>query len=699
VEDSAATGHPEDDDGSARLRERKSSTPPLWEQESHKHHSHLDVEQGSGGNRIDNSGDDNIENNDNSMEKLRPGHLCLSPMHVKARLRDKVKCAPSRSRVSFDFVVFFAELVIHVLGPLAIPLVLMGEGVIGLRNRQFIGCSFAMVMQHATWCMFTTGLLILLIPGLQHPNIHLAGPIFGMCFFTMRNLVIAVKYAYMSEFQQIERRARVLTRAEISKTLLIPGWERTSDAQIIEELEYAQSRTETALVHSFFVFEESGQQHLVDSILDVFSHDEIATMEARNAAIHEASVYEGVNIHSLNERLFRSRKNNNDKTYLDALAHGRIAAPLFVHYLLRMASSRTSFRHHHKIALFVALMHAMVPVFGRAVDGTPLFGSNACEVILVVFSMIIFIPNMYANLEFILVGMLDYKRRIFVRRVLSEMLSESRKCTGFSVPALVFQQAHNVGLWLDCRRVLHDFGRQFFYRVQLYASLWAGLILALMLWIILSWLSSSELDYELLVMSCVEVVIIIFLLVWMLSQAQTLTRLHFEQELLLYNKSAALEKVISEIRTIGTRSKRLSIVSTSGGGSGDVMRRRKLPSKTAVSQQSSSHFFGEYDSMMLNGNGNGSGGNDMDMNLPELLYDSPMGSPSMSLPGSSTFFDKTELCQLEQARNMFNSAVHVLTKEHALYPIRILGFSADQNFSRLLLTVVGTLLIAVVRLL
>jgi hypothetical protein len=93
-------------------------------------------------------------------------------------------------------------------------------------------------------------------------------------------------------------------------------------------------------------------------------------------------------------------------------------------------------------------------------------------------------------------------------------------------PLLNFHCANNVCLWLDARRVLKDYGKQYFYRVQLYSSFWVLSMLGLLAYLAYQFIFERVADSTGLTLIAYDLIVLLGVLVAMLRAAIRLNEQH-----------------------------------------------------------------------------------------------------------------------------------------------------------------------------
>lgn len=238
---------------------------------------------------------------------------------------------------------------------------------------------------------------------------------------------------------------------------------------------------------------------------------------------------------------------------------------------------------------------------------------------------------------FVLVGFLDYKRRIFMMHRCSALLIDSYLIPDLQtsvkqhpLPLLNFSKANNVGLWLETRQVFKDFGLQWFQRVQAYASVWVFWVMVMVLVLFYQLLFEKSAQPTGVSMISFDMVVLLGCLVAMLTAAKELNMQHIEHRKILLKKLSEMQRHVS-------------LLTAPGGAASATTTGSPLDGGVAVSAR--------------------------------------------------------YLQTVTAAKKMTRVAIQVIRTDDELSPVKILGFDANANLVRALVTAGGSGLIAAVKLL
>ena len=345
--------------------------------------------------------------------------------------------------VQFDIGTFIEEYFVHLFGPLSYPYLAYRYSRAFAANHDL--CDPFGRGRGGFWayCMFVMMNCLFYFYG--GSNVVTSSEIvIANAVFLARNCIVACKYAYLSPIQMSTRMKRYLTLDEIGNQLLISGWRKIPYQVQVEEIDHAFCR---------LGFPESEK-----SFATFIGHTRQTMIEGLQQNVPDSFIPE------------------DRPDWKSARDKGRLHLRLICQRFVYDAVEAVQYRHMIPVVIIAALIHGTIPCIVRATQGHSPFGNTWYQVCMIVMSFTISAPNFSANLLFVLVGLIDYRRRIFVMHRCSSLLVDDCPLTGddtkATMPLLNFTRANNVGVWLELRQVLKDFGKQFFHRVQAYASFW-----------------------------------------------------------------------------------------------------------------------------------------------------------------------------------------------------------------------------------
>jgi len=434
----------------------------------------------------------------------------------------------NRWLVSFSLPVFFEMLLVHVLGPVSAPYVYCRWGkfpVINLALVNFNPLTPRGSVFNFLWVFFVAAWVLYFC--YDTVNITLSELVMATLVVMSRNCIIAGKYAYASPGQLASLVKRRLTDEEISAWLLIAGWAAPSRHTLQNEIQYALKRTGVDVAHMRLEFQADDKcdaEQVAKQLRASFG--ELLTDEEQRPPGYRAEW----------------------EAEIDA---GVVPGELLVYSLIMDSVRLTAPRlpTFFRMAWMSGLLHVLIPFIVRAIQGRPFFGTGV-EVAISLGAALLVFPNVFASIMFVLVGVLDYRRRVHLMHQCSAMLSPQYRMfqAGGLLPLLNTDNPSTIAHWLDLRLVLKNWGEQFFQRIQIYASLWlfflGGFVVYLFAQLIFSGPDNETQVTSVALVIC-DLVVVSVSLVLMLNAALTLNAQHVEHRRLLLRKLNTLQRTVS----------------------------------------------------------------------------------------------------------------------------------------------------------
>ena len=378
------------------------------------------------------------------------------------------------------------------------------------------------------------------------PSVTFSEIFIASLIFLSRNFVPAAKYSYFSPFQLWERQQRLLTPEETRNTLMLSGWLACPPVIQLEELNHS--------------FQRLGIRENEKSYATFVGHSREQIAHSLEQSVPDDMV--------------------SVERWKDERAKGRLHIRLLCLRIVQDAVASIPYKAFPRLAFFLAVLHCCIPFIVRVVQGHPLFGVGWAEPLMILFALLISLGNFAAGCMFVLVGLIDYRRRVFMMHRCSALLMDPYLIAGLQtsrmehpLPLLNFSKANNVGIWLETRQIFKDFGcvhnttqhththtrtqhpvtivtlkanssspltrsssacvcvcacvvQQWFYRVQAYSSAWALFIIAMILYLFYQLLFKHSFDTTGVTMVAYDMVVIVGCLFVMLLAAKTLNKQH-----------------------------------------------------------------------------------------------------------------------------------------------------------------------------
>jgi len=271
------------------------------------------------------------------------------------------------------------------------------------------------------------------------PNVTLSEVVFATFIIMSRNTIIAAKYAYASPGQLSDMQKRRFSPEEIAAWLLVSGWAIPSPTTQRNEILYALKRTQIDVRHMrlHFAADDPSEQEAIVADLRASFGPMLSDPELRPPG------------------------------YMDDwekdLAGGSVPGELVVHSLVAesVRASASSVKLVIRFSLFAGLVHALIPSFVRAFEGRPFLGEGV-EYAVTLGAAVTSFPNVVSSILFVLVGVIDYNRRVWLMHQCSAMLSPQYRIFQTSrstlLPLLAMDHSVNIAHWLDLRTIFKDFG-------------------------------------------------------------------------------------------------------------------------------------------------------------------------------------------------------------------------------------------------
>jgi len=466
----------------------------------------------------------------------------------------------NRWLVSFSFSIFFEFLLIHMLGPLAVPLIYLkygrAAGTILIENLQLLHAFRASGML-GFWCWVACVFINVVywpcsvgaFGGVMDVSrIHPIEVGMASAIFTARNIIIAMKYAYLSPGQLRDMLTRHLSHGELRQVLVNGGWSLPSHSTIVNELQWALKRTRVNLQQMSFEFagEEEDRVAIAQRLHDALEE----CMQDAEKEAEEASRRDNATVPATP---LSSQLTATHESWLKE-ADSKIAVPGLV---LSMSLLRDCTKEHEGrwmtfigVGLCIAIIHSLLPSAVRWGQGSFPFGENAAEVIIILCTIIISVPNVFFNLLFILIGVIDYDRHVYLMHQCSAMVTSQYKIFQSSsyqlMPLLDFEKSSNIAHWLDIRMVLKDWGRQYHYRIQLYTSCWVLFVLCMAVYLLIQLAIGDEMPVTAIVVIGLDVIVLLVLLLLLVNSARQLNNQREDHSRILLLQVSHLQRQLSK---------------------------------------------------------------------------------------------------------------------------------------------------------
>ncbi|KAG0630348.1 hypothetical protein M758_1G172100 [Ceratodon purpureus] len=446
------------------------------------------------------------------------------------RIWKDAKELEAKSIVKFNPARFFKDLIYHNFYPLSIPLMMwLDGGVNALINRFFVPAkgspSGVVYSQLALGCCFYAfnGLsLFFLIREGGHLEFLYDIALVNLVWI-MRNAVVATKYAFASEVDAKKMRTGVLDVSSRFHQTVLGGWSDPLPRKVLkQELLLAAVRCRSFVTNYSFQLDTNVDsfEAMRDMVLDL------------HLAKDNHGVKEDVDVLEEANRWLEKGRDE----YLEGMSKTRSGAAvrpsclpvrLFAAHVIRQSSSLSRLRrvghtllsqHLKKCAFFVSFSICILPFILRVLlGGHHLAGPKWAIWVVASSAFIILYFSIFSNIAFMMVGVLDLRRRHYVATKLDELLrtgiytgsqhvrtvsprsfrsrslewfrsinsqSTSRGSTGGTSGSerssltgqgivIDFDNVQSLQAWWITRYLVHNFGLGFFKRIKYYTTYFA----------------------------------------------------------------------------------------------------------------------------------------------------------------------------------------------------------------------------------
>jgi hypothetical protein len=469
---------------------------------------------------------------------------------------------------AFAFSIFIREMFYNVFFVLAFPVIYYNEGEIGMYNRALWRRSGPCIVTWIQWCVFVAG-NALWITGPIEDITALEYVMFNVLIVASM-VIVSLKYSYMSDVQLVKRRTERLDDNALEEASLVGGWLTPSKRMIERELQLAAAK-------AGIVFDNTV----------VFTYEGSANLE--NDSLVEIHLVQQL-VDAFTDRTKFTECQLTQKKWNETLATGVISSQLMLTKLLRDAVHVAKFS---KEFLYVFVCVAILPAYlggaVRVAQSNPFFGGTSVSVAFMILSVISNTFNLVLNLLYIGVGIVDYRRRLYVMHRLGLMIGASpfnsdddfgpaivqqaaairsshprRNAVSFigststttacstAIPPIDVTVPRNVYNWLLIRKTLQGFGREYAERIRVFTSVLVLVQLVLTVYVIGKFINSSVDNSMVELLLCVyELIIVSILVLWTARLALRTNSLYTDHAATLVRQHSTLQSRISYMMTLG----------------------------------------------------------------------------------------------------------------------------------------------------
>jgi len=137
-----------------------------------------------------------------------------------------------------------------------------------------------------------------------------------------------------------------------------------------------------------------------------------------------------------------------------------------------------------------------------------------------------------ANLIFVVIGVVDFKRKLFYQRIMGYLLTPERAINGpiysYMVPTIDIFDAQNLRKWMIMRKASLDLGKKFTYRIFMYSSIFIAIygLMAGVFTLTLFGFLKYEIPLQAIILAYFDIVVILGILLQMMKTGAAVNQ-HF----------------------------------------------------------------------------------------------------------------------------------------------------------------------------
>ncbi|CAM6085117.1 unnamed protein product [Calypogeia fissa] len=492
----------------------------------------------------------------------------------------------SRAAVKFNKMVFFKEFIYHTFWPLSGPLMYyLDGGWFALSNRSFLGGdSPALVLTQLFWAAnfyLLNVVSLVYISEAKHYD-FLYDIVLVDLLWGLRNLVVATKYAFLSKIEMEEMRTKRVPPYVHQYRTVLAAWKDPIPRRVLK-YELLLSALRNKLILKKYSFKLDSNVDSTQAIRDLVIDLRLSKIDFNSLSF------------SYGKRADRWLEIDCEELAKDPLAWAEAGGQVNLQYLpsrlyaahvIRQASSlrrlkrlgHTLLSQHLRACCFVlGFSHAVIPAAGRFIlGGHPIPGPPWATYCVLIPSLVLISFAMVSNVGFMMVGVLDFRRRHFIAQSLDEVLrtgaytgathvrtasmkseksskwvsiipgmfgkrlqseSEEFSSRNGSSGALSgdgiffdFSTAESLLAWWTCRQLMVNFGYGFLKRIKYYTTCFAGYCVILLIYLVMKMLTGiKKADCYLLITVVFSIDVFLTLLalmVWPGGDANHMLQLH-----------------------------------------------------------------------------------------------------------------------------------------------------------------------------
>ncbi|KAL3688622.1 hypothetical protein R1sor_014931 [Riccia sorocarpa] len=492
----------------------------------------------------------------------------------------------ARATVKFDKLTFLKEELYHNFFPLSIPFMYFLDGKKwALINRGFIGRDhFGLACLQ--WFLAANFYLLNVVSFAYIPRAKKLDFLYDVVLIDflwfMRNMVVSTKYAFLSKIEREQMKTMFVPNdVHVFRTLLNAWKDPIPNCVVKHELLFAAVRTKQLFLRSY-CFKLDSSYESSRSISDLV-HDLRLLKESKRRP-QEACWDKLADrwLQEAAEELTAETMLQAEEGSVGSVQH--LPVRLYAAHVIRQASSLRRLKrighgllsqHLTACSILLGVAHPVILIVGRyVIGGHEMPGPTWTVYCIIIPGFFLSAFSMFSNVGFMMVGVLDFRRRHFIAQSLDELLrssvykgshnvramptrsmrirdffssdrsprndpesTRSSRSSSFSSGKLSgdgigidFQAPDSLLAWWACRQLMQNFGLGFYKRIKYYTTYFASYCGVLLFFVVLKMLTGiKRTDIYLIVTVIFSITVFLSLLalmVWPGGDTNTMLQQH-----------------------------------------------------------------------------------------------------------------------------------------------------------------------------
>jgi len=429
--------------------------------------------------------------------------------------------------ISFNFVIFSKVFLYYLFGILLGPLIILPIYFIDNLNFAkylgFIGFSQKFFIQFFIYLITIMCLILQIFEIINVTSIDISSAIFGQILY---GLIQAISCAY----QNIDK------NTNFSEILNLESWINLSREKCEEEIKFSLLRNEIELATFSITFIEKITPEFHNLLKNSVQLDEINTTKSHKTTSCDCVFSEN----------FSSIQNPDSKFSASRLAQelilmSKIAIPEWMYWLL----------------IFISILHGLIPGFTRQFineDGNFFSDINALKFFDIFYTTCCILLNIiiyYGNIRYLLLAVLEFKRKIFIMETLGNCINSSKNLDSI-IPLINFFSPQVIFNWLNLRILLMDTGIKFMYQILAFSSCFLILYIGTGVFLLASALGiiNYSLSYTFTIFACYEILVALCSILYMIHISAYLNESYENHKYRWISHKSILHNIVLEYDTI-----------------------------------------------------------------------------------------------------------------------------------------------------